>query len=128
METLTQFEEAALSRLLAGDHPVLEALREQAHGAYVRKRTMTGVGFFTDLGVLPGARRAVLPTMGGCLSDVVAEVDGLEHGAGVVLFVDDGYLSFLEGYSYDEPWPECIQKFTLRYRSSEGRDLSSLLS
>jgi hypothetical protein len=42
------------------------------------------------------------------ISGGIAEigVQGLEHGAGRVLFVRDGQLRSLEGYTYGEPWPE----------------------
>lgn len=48
---------------------------------------------------------------------VVAEIAGLEHGAGFVVFVRGGHLDTLEGYSYDEPWPEAIHDFQLSYRT-----------
>jgi hypothetical protein len=40
---------------------------------------------------------------------------GFYHGAGFVLFVDDGVISFLEGFTYDEPWPEDAGSFELWY-------------
>src|SRR3954468_19580246 len=90
--------------LLRGDHTVLATLREQLAVATVAKREFTGVGFFTRFDVpptvsgLPSSRRIII-------SDVYADVEGLQHGAGFVLFVVDGGLDTLECFTYVEPWP-----------------------
>ena len=34
------------------------------------------------------------------------QVEGVEHGAGCVLFVRGGVISVLEGFTYDDEWPE----------------------
>jgi hypothetical protein len=33
------------------------------------------------------------------------EFKGLVHGAGFVVFIDQGRLAVLEGFTYDEDWP-----------------------
>ena len=78
-------------------------------------RELTGVGFFTNLAVPASAPRARLGANEIRLSGVLAEMDGLEHGAGFVLYVDHGVLEMLEGYCYDEPWPEHTGAFSLSY-------------
>jgi hypothetical protein len=40
------------------------------------------------------------------IGDVYAEVTGLEHPVGFLLFVDDGALNFLECFIVDDRWPE----------------------
>lgn len=90
--------------LLRGDHPVLATLRDQFAGATVAAREFTGVGFFTRFDVpltaprLPSPQRLVL-------SDVHAEVSGLQHGAGFALFVKNGALDMLECFIYEDAWP-----------------------
>jgi len=32
----------------------------------------------------------------------MAKIDGLDHGMGFILWLKDGYLDCLEGYSYEE--------------------------
>jgi hypothetical protein len=97
----------------------LQGLRAQLATATVRTRELTGVGFFTYLDV---PRDAVDPVEGsGDLGDVFAGVDGLKHGAGFAVFVRDGYLEELEGFSFEEPWPEKIGGFRLTY-TGEVRD------
>jgi hypothetical protein len=61
------------------------------------------------------------------LGDVNAEVEGLKFGAGFVLFISDGKLEMLEGYSYDEQWPTEIKKFVLSYAGGSIRDLRKTL-
>jgi hypothetical protein len=121
---LTALERAVLNALLAGEHPSLEALRAQLRTGCVRKRELTGCGFLTELEVdrrLAPAR--VLPELR--LGDVDARIAGLEHGAGFVLLVKEGYLDVLEGYSYDEPWPALADEFSLSYEGG-SRDLAAL--
>jgi hypothetical protein len=45
------------------------------------------------------------------LGGIEADILGLQHGAGFLLFVRDGVVSFLEGFSYDEPWPAEVKEF-----------------
>lgn len=84
---------------------------------------MTGVGFFTTLEV----DRSRAPAIHGSarFGDVDATIEGLQHGAGFVVRIEDGYLADLEGFSYEEPWPTSIRDFQLTYRGAV-RDLGLL--
>ena len=117
MEPLNDLESSVLEMLLDGDRPVLAALREQARCCSVEKREFSGVGFFADLHVPRDVPSAAVPTDGPriTLGDVYAEAESLEHGAGFVLFVEDGRLDMLEGFTYDEPWPEDLGRVSLAY-------------
>ena len=111
---LTPLERAVLEKLFAGEHPVLAALRTQLEASKVARRELTGVGFFVDFTV----PRTVPPAPVGerlSFGDVHAELEGLAHGAGFLAFVEEGYLTLLEGFSYDEPWPASTDRFLLRY-------------
>lgn len=123
---LEPLEAAVLEKLLAGDHPVLAALRVQLSGATVKGRTHTGVGFFTGLALARHAMPAPVGTLR--FGDVEATIDGLQHGAGFVLLVDDGRLTTLEGFSYGEPWPAGIAAFSVRYWDPARPDLETKLS
>ncbi|SRR6266511_2358771 len=125
MTELTDLERAVLEKLLAGDDQRLAELREQLETTLVSKREMTGVGFFTTLSVLNSTHR--LDDRSFELGDVSADITGLTHGAGFVLFIRNGLLDTLEGYTYgDDRWPEKISSFRLRYDAP--RDLEALLS
>jgi hypothetical protein len=114
MEELNSLQKAVLVNLLAGDHPVLAALRAQAERAQLVSRRYTGVGFFCDFTV-PLDVPPVKDHLNFELGDVYGEIAGLQHGAGFVLFVRSGYLNLLEGFSYDESWPEMPGEFKLSY-------------
>jgi hypothetical protein len=119
MEGLNELERAVLDKQLAGEHPVLAVLRAQAERARVVGRKETGVGFYCDFEVEAGA-----PTLDGDfqIADVHGELSGLAHGAGFVLFIRSGRLSMLEGFTFDEPWPQQARDFKLRY-DQEPREL-----
>lgn len=122
---LDQLEQKVLQLLLAGDDPILVTLRSQLELAKRRPREVTGVGFFTHFDVPKEAPR--LPGNPKIrFGDVIAEIDGLQNGAGFLLFIDNGVLSMLEAYTYDEPWPLKFVGFELRYTSGKARDLTAL--
>lgn len=56
------------------------------------------------------------------LGGVYAEIQGVEHGAGFILFVDDGYLDSLEGFTYVGPWPDQLGAYTLSAMTASGDD------
>jgi hypothetical protein len=122
---LTALEADVIDKLLAGDSRVLECLRHQRSNANVSRRELSGGGFYVHFALkssMPKATKEASLRLG----DVVATIEGLQHDAGFVLIVTDGYLDFLEGYSFDEPWPEQVQNFSVRYVTAGERDLRAL--
>jgi hypothetical protein len=117
-DKLSPLERDVLELLLAPDHPVMHALRRQLVRCRVASREITGVGFFTTLEVdkdveaapVTSARRLIL-------DDVKASVEGLEHGAGFALFIENGVLDTLEGFSYVGLWTDMNARYEL---TSEG--------
>ena len=125
LHDLTDLERGVLDALLSGENHVLEVLRKQLRNCRVRSRELTGSGFFTELQVDRGLPAALTSAEMLRIGDVNAKISGLEHGAGFVLFVKDGFLEMLEGYSYEEPWPESVGEFELSY-TGKSRSLESL--
>ncbi len=126
MGELTHLEHAVLNALLDGDHPVLEALRDQLPGLEVVRRVATPGSFSTLLRPARSAPRAPLVSPRVVLDDVHADVPGLTGGAGFALFVEGGWLSRLEGATFGgETWPDDLAGFTLHLDDPE-RDLSEL--
>jgi len=101
---LNQMERRALEMLLAGDNDELAVFRAQLSATTVASREFTGVGFFTRLSV-----PAELPRVKGrahmVISDLCAEVSGLEHEASFLLFMEDGAIDVLECAIVDDHWP-----------------------
>lgn len=115
MHSLTTFEADVLSALLAGDDPALPTLRRQVEHASVDSREFSGVGFFVHLRV--GAiAKPLLDSATYVINDVRGELGGLQYGAAFALFIEAGYITMLEGFSIQEPWPEIIEDYHL-YRA-----------
>lgn len=106
--------------LLSGDAPALSTLRVQFHVAEVGRRDYTGVGFFTRFSV-PAHTQRLQECSCLRLTNAAADIEGLAYGAGFVLFVDEGAINFLEGFSFDEPWPDTIDNFRV-YVVNESKD------
>lgn len=123
---LNAFERSVLKKLLAGNHPVLAALRAQLDSCEVSSREFSGVGFFTNLKVDRSVGPAPTSRPRIHVSGVGAKISGLEYGAGFVLVVTDGYLDFLEGFTYDEPWPAAIAEFSLVDEGRQFEDSSAV--
>ena len=125
MTSVERIEERVLALLLEGRGEILSALQKQIASLRVKERKLTGVGFITEfVNVDSNGRLPENPTF--TLGDVSAKINGLQNGAGFVLFVRDGYINTLEGYTYDEPWPECITEFDVFY-SHGKRDEETLI-
>jgi hypothetical protein len=117
---ISKLERAVMEMLLWGDHPVLQLLRLQFQRATLEQREFTGVGFFTHFAIPPDVPRVASPRSFE-LDDVHADIPGLEHGADFILFIRDGAIDFLEGFTYgDDRWPEQIGDYRLCYLKEEG--------
>jgi hypothetical protein len=120
-----ELEQEVLEMLLAGTDPVLETLRQQLTLSAGKPREMSGAGFFRDFQPQKEARRLTdAPSFS--FGDVMAEIEGLAFGAGFVLHVREGLIDFLEGYSYEEPWPANVVNYKLSYINGPTRDLNAL--
>jgi hypothetical protein len=109
----TDFERRALdsTATLFGDKA--DAFREQVASAEVLDRINTIVGFYTRVKV-DRAKCSPVP-----LSHQSAhfEVEGIEHGLGIVLWDNDrdGYLETIEGWTVDENPLEGVDLAQLKF-------------
>jgi len=126
---LTKFEVEVLSWLLDGEEPVLDALRRQLAKATVLTKEFTGHGIYIDF-YLPSEvtplHKVLKVKPRFCFGDVEASIPSLEYGAHFLIWVEDGLLTYLEGYTFDESYPQEILDFQLRYYGKEGRDWNYL--
>lgn len=123
-EELNQLERAVLAKLMDGDHPTLTQLRSQLDDARVLTREFSGVGFFTELRVI--SSKALSDVSASIrFGDVLATFDELDHGAGFLLYVDNGVINTLEGYTFGELWPGQPSGVQLSYTSTP-RNLEDL--
>lgn len=109
---LTPLERAVLSALLDRHVELGAPIAAQLAQATVGSREFSGVGFFTNFVFREGA--PIQRDLGNAeLTGVGAKHPQLPLGAGFILFIRDGVVSFLEGYTYDSPWPADESLFTV---------------
>lgn len=105
------FENTVMETILQEKTERNKSLLEQYRISKVISREFTGYGFYTDFEVsnfdlaLPNKENLEL----GCLGNL----EGIKNGAGFILFVRNGFIEMLEGYTYDEQWPNEVCTFTL---------------
>lgn len=92
-------ELAALDAIALQVPEVANALAGQREKIRVEARENTGAGFYTTLDV---SRRSPITGVASPLGDVGVTIVGLEHGMGFLLWVRDGHIHKLEGFSYGE--------------------------
>jgi hypothetical protein len=102
--TLDEFESQIMSALLAGDDPLLAALREQYTVATVRDREKTATGFVTRYEV--PASVAAIPRKLLHLDDLQVELEGASTPAETSVHVHNGRLRSLECFVYEGGFPE----------------------
>lgn len=119
MDTLTPLVQAVLEKLLSGKSETYRILQKQCFTSRVADRKMTGVGFFTRLSLPDDAPK--LPDEATFqIADVAADINDLKHGAGFV-FIRNGEINMLEGFTYGEPWPPNVRSFHLYYDGTSKR-------
>ena len=110
---LTPLESAVLEKMLIKRGEPYDTIREQLAYASVSSRESTGVGFFTHF-TIPAEAPVRRDLRSAELGDVGAQIPDLPDGAGFLLFIRDGVISFLEGYAYgDAAWPDPITEFSV---------------
>jgi hypothetical protein len=102
--TIETFERQVIAALLAGDDPVLDALRAQYAAASVRDREINTRGFVTRFDVpasAPAIDRKLLH-----LDDLQVELEGAQTPVDASLHVLNGRLRSLECFVYEGAFPE----------------------
>ncbi|MDQ3280961.1 MAG: hypothetical protein M3Q69_06080 [Acidobacteriota bacterium] len=115
--TLEEFEAAVMTGLLAGDDPMLAALRVQYAAATVRDRERTSAGFVTRFEVPASAApidRKLLH-----LDDLQVELEGASTPADTSVHVHNGRLRSLECFVYEGSFPDAPQIKAAWYYGTE---------
>ena len=95
-----------------GDDPMLELLRQQFRMASVESIEVSGAGFFARFHWKQEPETLAHIHHAG-IGSIQIESPDLEHGGGLVLFIRDGRLSMLEGYSHVCPWDQPLSGYVL---------------
>jgi hypothetical protein len=103
-DTAETRERVILRWLLRGSDPVVVVLRHQTAAARVLSREYTKNGFVTEFAFPAELPRFSLEPIE--FADQELQIEGLEFGAGAVLYVRNGLLTKLEGECWGpEAWP-----------------------
>lgn len=102
--TIEEFEENVIAALLAGDDPLLDALRQQYAASAVRDREVNTRGFVTRFDVPPSARAIDRKLLH--LDDLQVELEGVKTPVDASLHVLNGKLRSLECFVYDGAFPK----------------------
>jgi hypothetical protein len=99
MNDLSELELAVLRAIADHEGENADILRQQIASAHAAGRLNTGAGFYTTLAVSgePSLLDRTSP-----VGRVTADVGGLANGMGFLLWLRDGQLHELEGYTVDE--------------------------
>ncbi len=117
----TNLEWAIVDRLLQDPELHPEKADVKRAEIDVIDREFTGVGFLTEF---EPSEELKLFADGVTLrwGKVGARLNASKIETGYVVYVDNGYLTTIEGYTYGEEWPERIDSFEL-YELKPGMEL-----
>ena len=105
--TYDEFEKIIIEDIIQTYPEYAEKLARQYGSATVTKRTIDSRGFYTCYEI--GDRTASLGDgVDLQLGENQWDINGLQYGSDYILWIKNGFISSLEGFSYDEPWPDEI--------------------
>ena len=104
------FEKDIINAILRANDNT-QILMKQYAVACVKQRIYTGVGFYTDYEVMDDSLRVSNESLR--LGGIEVEIAEIPNGCDFILYVENGMISCLEGYTYADPWPEHIKKYKI---------------
>lgn len=110
-----EFEQAAMQKILERDTPINVILRQQYKNAYVKDRSFSGAGFFTDF-YMHGQVPHIIEPVEYAYGDVEAIINDIS-GFSFILFIKNGVMKCLEGYTWRESWPDKIYSYKFVHKS-----------
>ncbi|MBN1467086.1 MAG: hypothetical protein JW924_00030 [Fusobacteriaceae bacterium] len=120
-----EFENNVMEMLLDGENEILSKLRKQYEHSKVISREFSTAGFFISFTV-EDRGELCLEGKSFYIGDVGGIVNGIESAIGFILFIKNGYISLLEGYTnIIDNWPT-NEEITLAYDSGKTRNIKVL--
>ena len=118
---VTELERLVIERLVMAPGRELLGARLNFDAIVVVERTFTGIGFITEL-----KRSEELQLFGSGVSfrwgRVGARLNGAKMETGYLIYIDAGYLTTIDGYTYGDEWPALIDESEL-YTLTQGTEL-----
>jgi len=120
---ITELEKIVIERMLVDRTLKPVKLAVDFDRVSIRDREFTGAGFLTEF-----ERSEELKLFDDKTSlrwgKVGARLNASEIETGYLIYVDDGFLTTIEGYTYGEEWPHQIEQIDL-YELKAGEELIS---
>ena len=102
-----EFEKIIITDIIEQYPEYKQKLQAQFEKITVQKREFSTYGFSTHYEVTVAEE-----TLGNDknlqLGKCQWSINGLNHGSDYILWIKNGFISCLEGFSYNEPWPNEI--------------------
>ena len=114
--------------LLSGESNILHILKKQFQNCNIKKIEETGSGVYVDFEIKDQSLRLEFDDTKGSFAfgDVYGTVDNFFGAVGFVLFVKNGYITTLEGYSnIPSSWCKVSADIPLGY-DEEKRNIAEL--
>lgn len=122
--THIEFEKILMNILLNGDNEILKKLRKQYELSEVISREISNYGFFTMFKI-PENMDLGISNFKFHIGDIDGKVNDIDYAIGFILFIENGYISMLEGYcNVMDEWPKDYSKIVLS-RDNNIKDLKS---
>lgn len=122
-----ELTEQVIEMLLDGDEEVLYLLKKQYRSAEIISQEVEEVGFYVNFRVENFDIKAESFNRTFQIGDVDGNVDGIAGAVGFILYVKDGFLTMLEGYTnIIDDWPNTDSLIKLEYDTGKVRDFISL--
>jgi|LSQX01.2.fsa_nt_gb hypothetical protein len=121
MKNFIAFEKSVMEKIfLFSENEYKDKIWRQYKNSVVKSRKFFVKGFYTDFSVTDNSLY-LSNDVNIELGDIHAEINGLKYGAGFIVFVRNGVISLLEGYSYgDDVWPKKIEKYKFMLIKDDG--------
>ena len=126
-----KLENIVMNMLLSGDNVFFDKLRKQYELSLIADRNFDNVGFFTDFEIKDNDLK--VDNYDYTFGDVFGDYSGKESYFGFILYIRNGLIYSLEGYTYLDEWPNSYDNIYLHYINSNGkntntRDLDYIIS
>lgn len=123
VKALDKLEMQVIKHLLAGENDKLTVLRAQSEVAIIKSKEYSGAGFYIHFEI-PEEAPKLKSDYSFEIDDVAAHIAGLQNGAGFTLFIKNGVINMLEGYTFgEELWPKSVEDYELYYTNKGKRNL-----
>jgi hypothetical protein len=116
-----ELEKKLMEMLLNSSHPIAKILKTQYQHSIVTSRKYSGAGFYTQYKVESGISET--PNKSFDIGGVSADIGEVKDALAFRLFIRDGFINWLEGYTFlADFWPESYKDVVLKYDDSELPD------